>query len=160
MIKEVLIEDINKFYDLMAEIEVGNHFDFDNPKHVDWLKRKINVRFSEGTRFYAFYLEDGTPVGIAGLLINESLFCPNNSELKDIGIYPQFRRKGYGSELLKYTEELSRKASVYCMYMYTYAAEWQTIAYYGKNGFVPIANLPDVHGPGNEGHIYLRKVLK
>jgi hypothetical protein len=34
------------------------------------------------------------------------------------------------------------------------------IAFYGKNGMTPVATLPDVHGPGDEGMVYIRKVLR
>lgn len=160
VIHEVHQEDFGQFFDLMAEIEVGDHFEFDNPEHIDWLRQKIAVRYFEGTRFYGLFLDDGTPVSLAGLLINESLFEPNNSELKDIGTYRQFRKQGYGSQLLAYCEEISKDNNVYCMYMCTYAREYNNIAFYGKNGFVPVANLPDIHGAGDEGQVYMRKRLK
>ena len=30
----------------------------------------------------------------------------------------------------------------------------------GKNGFVPVATLPDVHGPGSPGNVFMRKLLR
>jgi len=159
VIKEIYQEHFGQFADLLAEIEVGKHFDSKNQEHIEWLKQKIAVRFFEGTHFYGMFLEDGTPVALAGLLINECLFGPNNSELKDIGTFEQFRRKGYGSQLLAHCEQVSRDNNVYCMYMCTYVKEYYNIAFYGKNGFVPVACLPDIHGPDDEGQVYMRKRL-
>ena len=158
-ITEIYQENLGQFAELLAEIEAGDHFDKSNPEHVEWLKQKIAVRYFEGTHFYGLFLEDGTPVALAGLLINESLFGPNSSELKDIGTYKEFRRQGYASELLKYCEQVSQENNVYCMFMCTYAREYDTIAFYGKNGFVPVAHIPDVHGPDDEGNLYMRKRL-
>jgi hypothetical protein len=45
------------------------------------------------------------------------------------------------------------------MLMMTYAADYDVIAFYGKNGFIPVATIPDVFGPKAEGNAVLRKVL-
>jgi hypothetical protein len=42
----------------------------------------------------------------------------------------------------------------------TYAGSSQTVSFYVKNGFCPVAVLPDVFGPKAEGMIYLRKLLR
>ena len=163
MIKEILENDFGIFFNLIAEVECGNHFDFSNQKHIQWLKRRIAVHFFRGTNFFCYYLEDGTPVGFAAVLIDkgpEGVCCfGNKAELLDIAIFPEFREKGYGSDLLVYTEEYSRQQGVYCMYMSTYAKDYRVISFYGKNGFIPVATLPDVHGPDDEGMLYMRKIL-
>ena len=38
--------------------------------------------------------------------------------------------------------------------------EYDVIAFYGKNGFIPVGILPDVYGPKNEGMLYMRKVIR
>ena len=159
MITEIYQEQMGQFFELLGEIEAGDYFDPQNPEHVDWLKQKIAVRFFEGTHFYGLFQENGTPVAVAGLLINEGLFGPNSSELKDIGTFKEFRRQGFASELLQYCEQVSRENNVYSMYMFTYAGSYETIAFYGKNGFAPVACIPDKHGPKAEGEICMRKRL-
>jgi|GEM_PF-502950 len=164
MIKEIgEREFIAKFYNLMAEVECGSHFDSDNPLHHEWLKKRISRYYYRGTKFLAYYLDDDTPVGFAGLLVEEPLdkveIFGKMTELLDIGVFPSFRGKGYGNKLLKYVEDFSFNYGAYCIYTATYAKSYDLIAFYGKNGFVPVATLPDTHGPGDEGNVYMRKIL-
>ena len=157
-------ELLKHFYKLAAEVECGSYFDFSNPNHDKWLRRRISRHYYRGMEFYALFLDDDTPVGFAALLIDEPLqnaaIFGQMTGLLDIGINNEFRGKGYGKELLKYAERKSADSGAYCMYVSTYEGNQTAIAFYESNGFEPIATLPDVNGPGNEGDIYLRKILK
>ena len=53
----------------------------------------------------------------------------------------------------------ANELDIYCMYLSTYAKKYEAIAFYGKNRFVPVATLPDVHDPNDEGNVYMRKIL-
>ena len=164
MIKEIFETDFEPFLSLMAEVECGNHFNHSNPHHIKWLKKRISIHYFRGTRFFGMYDKNDTPLGFCGVLIEEGAEGVNcqtqKSELVAIGICNEFRRKGLGSVLLKYAEDFSKDAGVYCMFMSTYAGAYNVIAYYGKNGYTPVATLPDIHGPGNEGIVFMRKILK
>jgi len=160
MIKSLNKKEFNIFFDLMGEVEMGRHFELDNPGHVAWLNKKIDSYYALGARFFGLSLDDGTPVGFATLLVNEKLFCANNAELLDIGVYPEYRRQDYGSQLLKHAEQLAVKADVYCLFARTYAADRAAISFYGHNGYAPVAVMPDLNGPGDEGEIFIRKLLK
>lgn len=164
MIKRILEEEFSPFFKLMAEVECGNHFDFDNPNHIEWLKKRIATHFYRGTKFWGYYSDTGEPFGFAALLIEdypEGIICQGQKcELLDIAIFQKYRKKGIGSELLKYSEEYAKKLNIFCMYMSTYAKDYQVISFYGKNGFVPVATLPDVHGPNDEGIVFMRKILQ
>jgi ribosomal protein S18 acetylase RimI-like enzyme len=165
MIREISQDELFKyFYRLAAEIECGHHFDFSNPRHEEWLRRKIAILFYSGAQFFALFLEDGTPAGYYALFVEEKLeaaaFSGQTSELLEIGVLPEFRGKGYGKTLLEHAEGLSGKSNVYCMYIKTWAKDYKVIAFYGRCGFVPVATLPDVYGPGDEGDIYMRKILR
>jgi len=164
MIKEIQEDEFAPFFELMAEVECGKHFDFNNRNHIKWLKKRISIHFFQGTKFFGYFTEDNSPMGFAALLIDEGpegVSCfGQKCELLDIGVIPQHRGKGIGSELLKYVEEYAEKLGVYCMYMSTYARDYDVIAFYGKNGFVPVATLPDVHGPNDEGIVFMRKLFE
>lgn len=160
MIKYINQDDFGVFFDLMGEVEMGRHFDPDNPKHVEWLNKRIEAYYALGARFFGLFPDDGSPAGFATLLINEKLFCAANAELLDIGVFKKYRGGGYGTELLKYAEKLSREADVYFFFARTYAADHGVVSFYGKNGYSPVAVLPDVNGPGDEGEIFMRKLLK
>ncbi len=164
MIREVDQQEIvAHFFDLMGELEAGNHYHPDDPDHVAWLTRRIAVRASQGTRFFVYEIDGGVPAGFIALLFDEG---PDGvasgwgkCEILDLGFFPQHRGKGFGSELLKHVEDLAREVGVRSLYVSTYAKENRAIAFYGKNGLTPVATLPDVHGPGDEGMVYMRKVL-
>lgn len=159
-VREIAEEEFAPFFGLMAEIECGSHFDQSNPEHIEWLNYKIRSRYASGTRFFASYSDDGEPVGFAALQLETSLHSEwTNGELVDIGIFPQHRRNGYGSMLLEFAEDLARQQKCYALFIQTYAADHWVIAFYGKNGYIPVATLPDTNGPGDEGTVWMRKVL-
>jgi ribosomal protein S18 acetylase RimI-like enzyme len=165
MIREISQDEVFKhFYRLAAEVECGNHFDFSNPRHEEWLRRKIAIYFYSGAKFFALFLEEGTPLGYAALLIEDKLedaaYSGQTSELLEIGVLGEFRGKGYGKILLDHAEGLSKERDAYCMYIKTWAKDYKVIAFYGRCGFVPVATLPDVYGPGDEGDIYMRKIIR
>jgi GNAT superfamily N-acetyltransferase len=165
MIRELTeAEFVETFFDLMAEVECGRHFEPGNEAHILWVRRRIAVHYFAGARFFAFEVEDSTPVGFSGILVEEPLegAAPfgHYSELLDIAILSDYRGKGYGAELLAHAETHARQSGAYCLYIKTYAMSHDRIAFYGRAGFIPVATLPDVHGPGDEGTICMRKLLR
>ena len=147
----------------MASLEAGDHYDPGNPRHVEWVRKQISTQFLRGVKFFACYLGDRTSVGIASLLINARpdgvSDCWRSAELLDIGIFDGLNGKGYGTELLKHVEDFARRAGVYCLFMQTYAYNHQAISFHGRNEYVPVGALPGVHGPDDEGAVFVRKVL-
>lgn len=141
----------------------GKHFQPENPDHVKWLKRKISIYFAYGMKFFGYYLDDGSPVGFASLLMDkgpkEISYLGYKCELVHIGVYPQYRGKGYGAELLKSTEEYARNEGFYCLYITTYEGNDKARKFYEEHGYSQVAILPDVHGPNDKGQVYLRKIL-
>ena len=166
IIREITAEEaLRHFFKLAAEVECGNHFDCSNPRHEEWLRRKYARYEFCGDKFFAAFLKDGTPAGYAILRIEEwpenvSQVFAQKTELLSIGVQNELQGKGYGKQLLDYAEEISRKSGAYTMYISTYAKDHEVIAFYGKNGYVPVATLPDVHGPGDEGMAYNRKIIR
>jgi len=153
----------NIFFDLFAAVECGDYFDPQNHQHVSWLDERIHAHFTRGARSFGSFLASSQPVGFAVLLIEKKLegadWSGQSAELLDIALYPQYRGKGFGSELLAFVSRIAAEAGVYCLYACTTASDCDVVAFYGRNGFVPVAVLPDVHGPGNEGNVYMRKLL-
>jgi GNAT superfamily N-acetyltransferase len=161
-IREVLQSEISIFYELMGEVEYSL-YNMGNKKHLEWLEKRIDRLYYSGAKFFGGFDEVGSPVGIITILIDEAPEGINDGfnscEVIEMGVIKGIRNKGYGSQLLKHAEKYAKGKSVYCMYMHTYAGDYDVIAFYGKNGFVPVGMLPDVYGPKNEGMIYLRKVI-
>jgi ribosomal protein S18 acetylase RimI-like enzyme len=157
-------EFLDSFLPLMAEVECGDLFDETNPSHVDWVKHKIASHYFRGAYFYAFYLEENKAIGFVTLLIEEGPegipYFATQAEVLDLAVISEYRGRGYGAQLLQYAEAVAREAGAYCMGMFTTASDDDVIAFYGKHGFVPVATIPDVNGPGNEGKVWMRKILK
>ncbi|OFX15148.1 MAG: hypothetical protein A2Z18_07300 [Armatimonadetes bacterium RBG_16_58_9] len=160
MVKEVVESEIGPFLDLIGEVEVGEHYDRSRSDHVDWLKERVRRHYARGGEFLALYDEEETPLGIACLLVERQLYCDySTGEVLSIGIFPQKRGRGYGSALLAFIEQEARRRGCYWLYLWTYAADCRNITFYGKNGFLPVAVLPDRNGPGDKGDMCMRKLL-
>ena len=103
---------VAEFFDLMGEVECGDRFDPTSPSHVQWLKDRIHLRFAAGARFFAIYLDDGTPVGFTAVVADPKLegvpYLGQYSEVVAIGVAAKHRRRGHGSRLLEYSERHAR----------------------------------------------------
>lgn len=163
MMREIREEAIEPYLDILAEVEHVN-LNRSNPEHEQWLRRRIGTHYRRGAKFYGYQDEAGAAAGIIVMLHEEAPAGIDalgaRAEVLDIGVSKQHRRKGIGSILLKHAEAVARSRRAYCMFMMTYAEDYDVIAFYGKNGFVPVATIPDVFGPDLEGTAVLRKVLR
>ncbi len=159
IISELIKEELEPFMTLLSEIECGNHFSDANPKHVSWLKHKVNSHISCGTRFFGCRSKEGNPLGIVGILIERKLYCEPTAEIVDIGVVHLHRRHGLGTELLDHALKIARVEGAHAVFARTYAADTDTIAFYGRNTFYPIAVIPGTNGPTDEGDIVMRRKL-
>jgi ribosomal protein S18 acetylase RimI-like enzyme len=153
---------VREFFDLMAEVECGDHFDRSSDSHAGWLDNRITMRFACGARFFARYV-DGAPVGFTAITVEPRMdgvpYTGQYSEVVAIGVLAEHRRRGHGSRLLELSERHAREQGAYCLYVATYGGSRDTIRFYEKNGFQLVATLPDVYGPLALGRVYLRKLL-
>lgn len=156
-------EFAQEFFADFANLERGRHFDPTNPQHVTWVRRRIAIHYFRGGRFYVHLLDDGTPTGFAAVLIDPGLDGKNcfghMSELLDVVVRDKHRGNGYGRALLDHVESEVRAVGAYCLYVATYAGNDDAMTFYINRGFIPVAMHPDVHGPGDDGEVYLRKIL-
>jgi GNAT superfamily N-acetyltransferase len=152
-----------EFFDLMAEVECGEHFDPGRADHVQWLHDRIALRFACGARFFASYL-DSAPLGFTAVQVEPAMagvsFTGQYSEIVAIGVRREHRRRGHGSRLIEHSTRFAREQGAYCLYVTTYAGAHDVIAFYERNGFGAVATLPDVHGPRAMGRVYLRRLLR
>ncbi|MEK5396404.1 GNAT family N-acetyltransferase [Paenibacillus sp. FSL K6-2859] len=164
IIKLIREHEIEPYLDLLAEVE-HIHLDRNNRNHEQWLRRRIQSHFQRGALFYGYHEnEQCDAFGIVAVLHEEApIGIPAlgaRAEVLDIGVSKEHRRKGIGGILLQHVEKVVKSRGAYCLLMLTYAEDFDVIAFYGKNGFVPVATIPDVFGPGAEGNTILRKILR
>lgn len=164
MIRQMPEEEFaQEFFAEFADVECGRHFDPAKPQHVEWVRKRIAIHSLRSGRFYVHFAEDETPTGFAAVLIDPGLDGENcfghMAELLDVIVRGQHRGKGIGRDLLDHVESEARAAGAYCLYAATYAGNDDSMAFYINRGFAPVAMHPDVHGPDDEGNVYLRKIL-
>lgn len=163
MIREISREEVGGVFDLMGELEIGASFDEGNDEHIAWLTNKIGAYFFNGVKFFGYFNEEKELIGFIALDVEEPLkgvsWIGKKAEILYIAVYPKYRQKSYGTQLIDYVNQYCRDRGVYCIYVSTAAFNYAVIVFYGKNQYVPVATLPDVHGPNAEGLVCMRKVL-
>jgi GNAT superfamily N-acetyltransferase len=159
-IREVEEPNLGPFFDLMGEVEAGSHFDPANEEHAAWLRERIGRHRGNSVRFYGLYGDHADPLGIIGILIEDYINIDwRLGYITDLGVIAQHRKHGFGSRLLQFAVELAKRERCYCLYVDTYAGSSDNVAFYARNGFVPVATLPDQNGPGDEGQVWMRQLL-
>jgi len=147
------------FADLIAETELGSHYRPDDPSHRSWVVHAVNRYFAAGGLFIAAFENGGHAVGYAVLLVDDKPGFRCKGEIVSLGVLPEYRRQGIGTALVRHCLDVSRELGLYCCYVATYAGDARAVGFYLHCGLVPVATLPDVHGPGDEGQVYLRAIV-
>lgn len=152
------------FLALLGELEEGRAFDPSHLPHVEWLEKLVAARELLGARSFAAYAPTGEGLGFVTILCGHGLpgtrWFAHRVEILDLGIIAAQRGHGIGARLLAHSEEAARAGGFQCIIVATYGGSRRAISFYLREGYTPVATLPDVHGPGDEGMVYLRKFLQ
>ena len=136
--------------------------------HIRWFEgAKLNAAYNCVDRHLAkrgeqvaILWEGDDPVGIVGLLVEMHLQTEwQLGYITDLRVYPRFRGKGYGSKLMDFVAEEAKRQNCYCVHVDTYAGSAYNMVFYTRNGYAPVGVIADMNGPGDEGQVWLRKVL-
>ncbi|XZG69702.1 GNAT family N-acetyltransferase [Chitinibacteraceae bacterium HSL-7] len=156
------LDEVEPFLPLLGHAEFSL-FDLANAEHRQWLTTKIDRLLYCGAQYFAIFDAQQQPLAVASVLVEPrpASLCDGwqSAELMQIAVREDQRKCGWGSQLLSAIEASVRSQRVSCLYLHTYPADYDVIAFYGKNGFMPTGLVPDFYGPGLEGKLYLRKVL-
>jgi GNAT superfamily N-acetyltransferase len=151
--------ELEAFMPLLGEIECGRHYSHAKADHRSWLRLRIETQLASGVRFYGYTDAKSGVVGIVGIRIDEKPDRHPQAEIVDLGVAEARRRQGIGSALLKHASALAGDRGAGRLYVRTYAGDTRAITFYGRNGFHPVAVIPDANGPDDEGDVVLRKRL-
>ena len=152
-------ELLRSLYDLVAEVEFGDHFDKANREHANLLRQRVDHHFSNGCEVFGYHEKDTEePVGYVMTVLTKDMVA-DDCEIMEIGVEKESRGKGIGSELLVFVEAHHGKDRLDRIVVRTYAADFEVIHFYGKNGYAPIAVIPGTNGPEDEGTIVMRKLI-
>ena len=153
-------ELLKSFYNILIEVEFGNHFDKQNKQHAKILNYRIDHNLNRNAVFFGMYEDNKTdPIGFITVAKNLHLFHKDDCEILEIGVNRKYQRQGYGSRLLNHVESYYKDEDLHCIFVKTYAADYKVIYFYGKNKYVPVSVVPDTNGPYDEGTIIMRKAL-
>lgn len=161
-IEKIILKELDSIMDLILYAELET-LTMENEEDEAWIRRKMSRLEASGAEFYGAFEKDNM-IGFATILVEDR---PEGAcrgygacELLQIGIRHEYRNHGYGSSMLSHIESELRTRKVYSIYLHTYAEDYDVIAFYGKNGYIPRGVVPDVYGPDLEGMLYLSKTLK
>lgn len=160
-IEKISLKDLDPVMDLIlfAELET---LTMDNEEDEAWILNRMSRLEASGAEFYGVYDKDKM-IGFGTIRVEDRPMGACNGygacELLQIGIRNEYRNHGYGSQLLSHIEQVMRKRKIYSVYLHTYAEDYEVIAFYGKNGYIPRGVIPDVYVPNLEGMLYLSKTL-
>ena len=89
----------------------------DLPRVLGWVEKNLQAHLSDFRRV----LYDGKPAGF---------FCLSEGELDSLFVLPQFRRKGIGTEAIRYCQELSPS-----LFLYVFKKNTGAVELYRRMGF-------------------------
>lgn len=132
--------DIEKDKDLLIKFRKDTHYisfgtleGFDEKSYIDRMIERVN-KFPKGQ----LIIEDkGKPVGQIGLLIEEY----NGIDIGYVNLYyltPEYRNKGLGKELIRYTEEFFRRFNVYEYHLRVSPKNEKAIKFYRRSGMIKL----------------------
>ncbi len=161
MIKKIDKDELmHSFYDLLIEVEFGNHFDKTNTYHAEVLDYRIDNHISRGCEFFSCYEgNENTPTGFITTVVYKDFHPYLECEILEIGVKKESRNSGCGSNLLNFVETYYKKENINYIFVKIYAASYGVIYFYGKNGYIPVSVIPNTHTPDDEGTIIMRKKL-
>lgn len=161
--------DKEKFYDdflpIIIDLECGSKYDKNNPQHVEYLKKKIDISYNNYGIVLAEYDENGEAIGYIWYEHDTGFegvcFSGKKAHIRQIGVYDEYQRKGVGKRLLNEAALKIKQAGGEVLYTDTYADDnGDAMAFYVKTGFIPVALLPGMNGLDDFGQVYMYKILK
>lgn len=152
------------FMPLIIDLWYGDKFDPDNQQHNDWIQRKIHATFVNFGAAICVYSDNGESIGYLWYQHDTGIegvaFSGKAAHIIQMGLYEQYQRQGIGTMLLDDVCRRIKGNGGECLYTDTYANDnLQPMAFYIKNGFVPIAYHIGLNGANDWGQVYFYKKL-
>jgi ribosomal protein S18 acetylase RimI-like enzyme len=155
-----LMED---FLPIVIDLWCGDKYNPENNKHVEWIRHSIHARFIDFGVALCAYTDDNEPIGYIWYKHDTGLegerFSGKNASIIQFGLYDQFQRQGIGTKLLDEACKSIKSNGGECLYTDTYAGNDDSMVFYIKRKFIPVALHPGEDGINDYGQVYLYKVL-
>ena len=154
---------VNDFFPLIVDLWYSDKYNPQNVQHVELVQRKIHVTFENFSTAICAYTDNGEPIGFFWYKHETGLegvrFCGKDAHIISCGLFDKFQRKGIGTILL---EEICKRIKANggeCLYTDTYTANDDSIIFYIKRKFIPVALLPGLNGLNDDGQVFMFKKL-
>ena len=164
---EIIIQDEatfkKDFLPMIIDLWCADKYNPENNQHVEWLHKKVHVHFVDFGVALCAYTDDKSPIGYIWYKHDTGLegvvFTGKNASIIQMGLFDEFQRQGIGTKLL---EEACKNIKAYggeCLYTDTYTANWDSMVFYIKRNFIPVALLPGLNGINDGGQVFLYKIF-
>lgn len=153
----------NEFMPMIVDLWCGDKYNPQNKQHVEWLDRKIRASFVNFGIVLCAYTDEHEPVGYIWYKHDTGMqgvsFSGKDAHIIQMGLFEQFQRQGIGTKLLDAACKSIKAAGGECLYTDTYADNDDSMMFYIKRKFIPVAYHPGEDGTNDLGQVYLYKVL-
>ena len=154
---------VNDFYDLIVGLWYGDKYDTQNKQHINHIKRKIHVTFEDFSVALCAYTDEGEPIGFFWYKHDTGLegvgFSGKDAHIISCELIEKFQRQGIGTLLLNEVCNRVKSNGGECLYTDTYTANGDSMMFYIKRGFIPVALLPGLNGINDDGQVFMYKKL-
>ena len=151
------------FMPMIIDLWCGDKYNPQNKQHAEWLDRKIHASFVNFGTALCAYTDDHEPIGYLwythDIGMEDVSFLGKDAHIVQLALHERFQRQGIGTKLLDEACKRIKVAGGECLYTDTYAANDDSMIFYIKRKFIPIAYHPGEDGVNDLGQVYLYKVL-
>ena len=152
---------VNDFFAMIVDLWCADKYNPENAQHVDWVKKKIHVTFENFSIALCAYTDDNEPIGFFWYKHDTGIegvsFSGKDAHIISCGLYEQFQRQGIGTVLLDEVCKRIKNNGGECLYTDTYAANDDSMMFYIKRKFIPVALLPGLNGISDDGQVFMYK---
>ena len=154
---------VNDFFDLIVDLWYGDKYNSQIKQHVEHVKRKIHVTFEDFSVALCAYTDENEPIGFYWYKHDTGLdnirFSGKVAHIISCGLFDKFQRQGIGTILLDEVCKRIKANGAECLYTDTYTANDDSMIFYIKRNFIPIALLPGLNGVNDDGQVFMYKKL-
>jgi len=142
----MMIEPMNSFH--VAQIAQLEEICFSDP----WSERSIASELDNQLAFWLVAVEEGSVAGYIG-----SQTVMDETDMMNVAVHPDFRRKGIAEALVNSLVEQLRKMGSHCLTLEVRVSNAPAIALYEKLGFTEIGRRKNYYRNPREDALILRK---
>jgi len=153
----------NDFFDLIVGLWYGDKYNPKNPQHIEHVKRKIHVTFEDFSVALCAYTDEDEPIGFFWYKHDTGIegvkFSGKDAHIISCELFEKYQRQGIGTMLLNEVCRRIKANGCECLYTDTYTKNWDSMIFYIKRGFIPVALFPGLNGIKDDGQVFMYKKL-